>query len=184
MIDNSSTKWKVITNLQNIPYISKFSVQDLARISPYVQEKIYQANEHIVKQDTPADTLYFLVEGAIDVISKSSKKHITSGFIGEESVLQQPNYFYQAKTTKPCKILIFQSKNLNKVLEKYPEVKHDFSISLLRFAIDNREIVDIVPLQKDEFSARNNDNKTLLGWVLAFIIPISLYFLPLIADAQ
>jgi len=169
----------IVKNLHDIPYLSEFSVQDLARISPYVEEQIIKKGEIIFKQDALADKLFFISEGEVEISSDILAKTIKSGFFGEESVLAQPNYFYQAKATKACKIFIFKAKDLNKILEKYAALRHSFSLSLLRFGLDNRDVVNIVPSTEDENADTKGEVKKFIGWILAFIIPIVLYNLPM-----
>ncbi|MDM8564076.1 SLC13 family permease [Candidatus Halobeggiatoa sp. HSG11] len=178
-IMNITEKDELLTYLKLA--LPDLSVQDLSRLVPYIQEKNYQSGEKIFAEDSPADTLYFIIEGEIQVVLDGRQVcKVNEGFLGEESILEHPVYFYKSTAaSETTKLLTIDGSEINKIISNYPTLKQEFSFSLLRFGL-NKKIVK--PPKKSYKFSKQIELKKFIGWLLTFLIPIGLYNLPWFTD--
>ncbi|MEM1395212.1 MAG: cyclic nucleotide-binding domain-containing protein, partial [Cyanobacteria bacterium P01_H01_bin.150] len=69
---NSSEK---LTWLQEYTALGIIETEPLSAIAEAVEEKIIPANELLFTEETPPKTLYFLLEGKLESISKDKSNH-------------------------------------------------------------------------------------------------------------
>lgn len=186
---NNDNPDDVFLHLKHAPILSKLYLSDLARLVPHMKEQRYVAGKIVLVAGTTADTLYLIMSGEVQITSgRRSMGTVNQGFLGEESILAYPVYFYQVTVVSPtARLLSFDSAEIAKIVNKYPHAHKDFSFSLLRFGLRNKEI-EVLSSKKNvdktdtKPEAAPTELHTFMGWLLALLIPIIFYHLPWFAD--
>ncbi|MBF0445225.1 MAG: anion permease [Magnetococcales bacterium] len=161
------------------------SLPDLARLVPFMKELNFKEGEQIIAEGTSADTLYMLLEGVVQVNSgRRSMGTVNEGYLGEEAVLDHPEYFYtMTAASKEVKVLSFIGCETSTILENQASAKRDFSFSLLRFGLKDKSIVHSKKspdtITTNSAKKQKKEINTFIGWVLVFLSPLLLYNLPL-----
>ncbi len=163
---------EILEHLKQAPIFFNFSIQDLARLLPSIQEQNYSIGEEIFSERAEANTLYLIIEGDVRITSNQCfVDTITEGFLGEEVAIAQPVYLHQATASKTTKLLSFDGTAITKLLTNYPNSKQDFSFSLLRLGIEDKEIIK--PTQNNSKKLEKAEFKNFIGWLFSCLIPIA-----------
>ncbi|MBF0195814.1 MAG: anion permease [Magnetococcales bacterium] len=178
----------ILATFGNAEIFQELKLPDLARIVPFMKELHFKKGEQIIAEGTHADKLYMLLEGVVQVDSgRRSMGTVNEGYLGEEAVLDHPEYFYtMTAASDVVKVLSFIGSETSKILEKQVSAKRDFSFSLLRFGLKNKSDVhskkepNIVKV--DSAKKQKKEVNTFVGWVLAFLSPLILYNLPILSS--
>jgi divalent anion:Na+ symporter, DASS family len=191
--NDTLTSKSILATFGKAETFQDLSLPDLARLVPFMKEVYFKEGEQIIAEGAPSDTLYMLVEGVVQVNSgRRSMGTVKDGYLGEEAVLDHPEYFYtMTAASKTVKALSFMGHETSTVLDNLVSAKRDFSFSLLRFGLKDKSdvhskkssdtaITDSAKKKKQEKKERN----TFVGWILAFVLPVLLYNLPVFSSVS
>ena len=130
-----------LDTLQTLEVFSDLEEQDLAQVAHIVIEKDVPAGQSLFVEAMKGETLFVLLEGAVQVTRKSSSGEAVDlysaeegEFLGAISLFEPGDRLASALTTKPSKILIVRRKDLLKLAEKFPGAAFHFSLGLARYA--------------------------------------------------
>ncbi len=129
-----TTMEKVIF-LGGIPEFSEIPMEQLRHIASITEEMELEPDTTVIKQDEPAEALYFVIEGQIRVerdgreITKKKKNEV----IGTWSLFdnEQPN-IATAVTIEPTVLLKINREDFLEVLADYVEITQGIFKSLVR----------------------------------------------------
>ncbi len=115
--------------LESIPYFSGLSLAELNSISKFILEKAVEKGEIILLEGEPAETLYFVVSGAVKVFKTSSEgKEQTLNIVrpGESfddaSIFDGGPHPASAQAMGPVVLYGISKGNLEVILRENPQV--------------------------------------------------------------
>lgn len=159
---------------------------DQARLLPTITQKQFQSGETLFNEGDESTELFLIVSGEVSVNSEHhTLKTVSQGFLGQESVLEQPNTLYTIKANNTVTVMVFQSDELLQIMANYPNAHRDFTFSLMRLSLKETSPSN---LQKNSAQTNAQTNqaqplsdtsqfpwKTLIGWLSAFSAPMVVY---------
>ena len=127
--------------LHRFPFFSFMNSKELKAIAMIAQEVQLQPGQVLIETNTPADSLYFLVQGNLPYYIAITSEHIPDyrqeyfvGYINPEeifgiSALIEP-YYYTAtmRADKPCRVIKIEAPALRALCEVDPQL----SVGLLK----------------------------------------------------
>ncbi|KAI9345533.1 cyclic nucleotide-binding-like protein [Obelidium mucronatum] len=116
----------------------------------------FQANENIISINDPADCMYFIIEGSVQVIGATGTVHaeMQSGTsFGEVGILLKMKRTASIKAKQECHVFQLTTQNLEKVVVIYPAMKEKLkSAADERFALFKlRTNTSSIVQQPDQF---------------------------------
>jgi len=166
---NSSIQ-ETANQLRQAPIFAECDAQDLARIVPYVEEKILQENDYLFKAGSSATNLFFVKVGKVRLVSNDRLiAEVSHNFVGEEAAVGAEYYLADAIAVAPTVVLAIHQEALKKLISATPGTKSQFYSSLLNHYTDI-EIRQIYPEPEKNLVPHLGIAKSL-GWLLAVIIP-------------
>jgi CRP/FNR family transcriptional activator FtrB len=108
---------------------------DLIQLS-YLQS--FPAQVQLITEGEPADFLYILVEGAVELFGSANDRETTMFVLRPVStfnlsaVLEDAVYLMSARTLEPAKILMIPAGNVRKVMEMDPSFAHTMVMELAK----------------------------------------------------
>lgn len=163
--------------LQDVPTFKPLPRLDLARFAAHLETKELGCGEIVFKAGEPAQTVYLLQEGKIQLgADPDTAQEIASGLVGEEGVMGLGHYLQDAVTVTPVKLLQFKASAIGPLLQKHPKVRQQFSIALLNHTLNKSHAV--YPDASDHATYKpDNDPWKLVGWILCLVVPVLIMWL-------
>ncbi len=162
----------IATALNNAPFLCELDRADRARLAPNVEIITLSPGDTIFEMNQRTDSLFLLLEGEVSLHEKSGDHYlVTSGYIGEELVLNKPTYTAKASAAQTCRLLVIKGENVVSILSKIPKGTQLFVSSYFRHHKPDDD------LEKSRQSkATNNDALVkFLGWLLVCTLPFLIY---------
>lgn len=164
---------EMVKYLQDSKYFSSCSAIDLARILPYITEKRLSPDDVLFFSETPATTLYLVIEGKIDL--KSGKrvidKVIEDGLIGEEAINDKGKYLSDAIAESPVRVLAIPHEHLTILFDDNATLKSSIYRSLINHYAEKKLKDDWKEKGKTKISREKSSVFKIVGWILAILIP-------------
>ncbi len=121
--------------LQDIDEFAEIPTEQLSHIASITEEVEMEPNTTLIKQDEPAETLYFILEGEVSVKRNGKEiiRYKENEPIGIWSLLddEQPN-IATAVTVKPTRLLKIDREDFLEVVADYVEITQGIFKSLAR----------------------------------------------------
>ncbi|PID51435.1 MAG: transcriptional regulator Crp [Pasteurellales bacterium] len=126
-MQNQNTNFKVVTPIPKSPY------HLIPWFLEHCESKNYASHEVVFHEGDPADSLYYIIEGSVNVtVMNCEEKEVvlsslsTNDFIGEMAFfLTNPKQSYRSAsviTRMPCKIAKISYTNLRTLIDYNPEI--------------------------------------------------------------
>jgi DASS family divalent anion:Na+ symporter len=169
---------QIIRSLKDAGVFSSCSRRDLARILPSVSERRLNPDEVLFQSDSPATTLYLIVDGKI--ILRSKKRildELTEGTIGEEIIDDKGKYLSEAIAVSGTTVLSIPKDHLRDLFETNPVLKGDIYLNLINHLTEKTLRDD--RLEQEPVSAPPEKSIALriTGWILSIIFPAVILYL-------
>lgn len=118
--------------IKEIELFEGLSDNELNSIAKLCYEEIYEADERIFRESDPAESLYVLIEGEVNIgfrlkegTERLTVDTIREGEIFGWSVLVEPYKFSAAAiTAKKSRVLVIYGEALRNLFEKNPHIGH------------------------------------------------------------
>ena len=131
--DNTDPILKV---LKSIPIFEGLSSKDLKKIFQLTHERIYKKDENIFKKHAPAEGMYVILEGVIEINDPESGNifaNLEKGdFFGELALLDDKPRSASAIATTPAKLFGFFRTDLLTLIERAPAIGNEVLLNLAR----------------------------------------------------
>ena len=125
--------------LQNIEMFSHLSESDLAALSNYAYNKLVPKNSTVITQGDPADALYIILSGKVQVyvMDAAGKKTLLGtlnggDYFGELSLLDESLRSASVETLESCNLAVIPNTEFKRYLMKNPAIAIDLSVELSR----------------------------------------------------
>ena len=119
----------ILLNLKHIEIFEKLSPQDLAAIASATQELRFKANQEVIREGDPGDTLYLILEGEVAIIKNQSDggqielDHIgAQDYFGEMALFEDIPRTATVRTLSPCRMLVLHKHAFNEIVREYPQI--------------------------------------------------------------
>ena len=119
----------ILLSLRRIEIFEKLSPQDLAAIASVARESSFDANQEVIREGEPGDTLYLVLEGQVAVIkNQSDGGELELDRIGEQDYFGEMALFEDIprtatiRTLVPCRMLVLHKHAFNEIVREYPQI--------------------------------------------------------------
>lgn len=111
------------TIVHKVPFLKEAESDLIENLMDELEPKIFIPGEKIFRVDDPADALYFIHKGSIEIISRDNQSlaHLHEGaFFGEMALLTGRPRNATAIATTYCDLFLLHREVFNRVLKSYP----------------------------------------------------------------
>ena len=126
----------ILKALEKVPIFENLSDKELKNIAQLTHEREYKSTEYVFKKHAPAEGMYVILEGNIEIKDPESEKifaKLHSGdFFGELALLDEEPRSASAICTVPSRLIGFFRTDLLTLINRYPELGNKILLNLSR----------------------------------------------------
>ena len=131
--DNSDP---ILKAMERIPIFENLVKKELKNIAQLIHEREYKPNEYVFKKHAPAEGMYIILHGEIEIKDPKSGNifaDLHSGdFFGELALLDEEPRSASAICTVPSRLIGFFRTDLLTLINRYPELGNKILLNLSR----------------------------------------------------
>ena len=131
--DNSNP---VLQALGNIPIFENLTDRELNDVARLTHERTYKLDEHVFKKLAPAEGMYVIINGAVEINDPDSSTTFASlksgDFFGELALLDEEPRSASAVATQPSTLIGFFRTDLLTLMKRSPELGNKILLNLSR----------------------------------------------------
>ncbi len=126
----------VLKALESVPIFDGLSHKELSEVARLTHERTYKKDEHIFKQNAPAEGMYVILDGAVEIKDPESGTIFasleTGDFFGELALLDEEPRSASAHAIQPSRLIGFFRTDLLTLMKIYPELGNKIMLNLAR----------------------------------------------------
>ena len=126
----------VIKVLENIPIFENLSERELEKIARLTHERNYKKDEQIFKKLAPAEGMYVIINGAVEIYDPETKNTyadlVSGDFFGELALLDDEPRSASALAKQESRLIGFFRTDLLTLIERSPELGNRVLLNLSR----------------------------------------------------
>ena len=126
----------ILKALERVPIFENLSKKELSDIVKLTHEREYKSNEYVFKKYSPAEGMYVILHGKIEIKDPKSENifaNLHSGdFFGELALLDEEPRSASAVCNEPSKLIGFFRTDLLTLIKRYPELGNKILLNLSR----------------------------------------------------
>ena len=126
----------VLQALGNIPIFENLRDSELNDVARLTHERTYKLDEHVFKKLAPAEGMYVIMNGAVEINDPDSGTIFASlesgDFFGELALLDEEPRSASAVSTKPSTLIGFFRTDLLTLMKRSPELGNKILLNLSR----------------------------------------------------
>ena len=126
----------VIKVLENIPIFENLSAKELEKIARLTHERNYKKDEQIFKKLAPAEGMYVIINGAVEIYDPETKNTyadlVSGDFFGELALLDDEPRSASALAKQESRLIGFFRTDLLTLIERSPELGNRVLLNLSR----------------------------------------------------
>ena len=126
----------VLTALERIPIFENLLKKELKNIAQLTHEREYKSNEYVFKKHAPAEGMYVILHGEIEIKDPKSGNifaNLHSGdFFGELALLDEKPRSASSIAKIPSRLIGFFRTDLLTLMKRSPELGNKILINLSR----------------------------------------------------
>ena len=126
----------VLKALEKVPVFENLLEKELKNIAQLTHERAYQLDEYVFKKYAPAEGMYVILDGEIEIKDPKSGNifaNLTSGdFFGELALLDEEPRSASAVCNKPTRLIGFFRTDLLTLIKRYPTLGNKILLNLSR----------------------------------------------------
>ena len=126
----------ILTTLERIPIFENLLKKELKNIAQLTHEREYKSNEYVFKKHAPAEGMYVILHGEIEIKDPKSGNifaNLHSGdFFGELALLDEEPRSASAICNVPSRLIGFFRTDLLTLIKRYPELGNKILLNLSR----------------------------------------------------
>lgn len=130
----NNDKDPIIEALVNVPIFENLSGKDLEKIGRLTHEREYKKGEHIFKKSAPAEGMYVILNGEVEINDPETKNiyaDLKSGdFFGELALLDDEPRSASAVAKQASRLIGFFTPDLLTLIERSPELGNQVLLNL------------------------------------------------------
>ena len=122
--------------MERIPIFENLLKKELKNIAQLTHEREYKSNEYVFKKHAPAEGMYVILHGEIEIKDPKSGNifaNLHSGdFFGELALLDEEPRSASAICNVPSRLIGFFRTDLLTLINRYPELGNKILLNLSR----------------------------------------------------
>ena len=126
----------VLKALERVPIFENLLKKELKNIAQLTHEREYKLNEYVFKKHAPAEGMYVILHGKIEIKDPKSGNvfaNLHSGdFFGELALLDEEPRSASAVCNTPSRLIGFFRTDLLTLIKRYPELGNKILLNLSR----------------------------------------------------
>ena len=144
--------WSMVAK---VPLFSRLKAERIAEIAAQLDPQVVPPRYTIVRRGEPAECMYFIASGDVEVEVEPSPLRLTTGdFFGEVAVIKRHARMATIVSLTECHLLVLEARDLEKLLADNPEMAEEF-----RRVVEER-VSDNEGLTPTEISNTDSDPST------------------------
>lgn len=169
------TSERAASRLTRDPIISKSLNESLARMLRNVHEETFKAGETIYRAQEPAEKLYLVEQGSVELVTPEGRHMPIHGArFGEEAATDVPHYLSDAvAATDVVAFAVPRHPTLVGLNQYNPHHKAEFYFSLLAM-FGGKEVRDASTTPPPHAPSKRREWLEAFGWVAAILIPLTI----------
>ena len=126
----------ILTLLKSIPMFENLLDKELSEVVRLTHERNYKIGEYIFKKLAPAEGMYVILDGLVDIIDPDTNTNFasleTGDFFGELALLDDEPRSASATATQPSRLIGFFRTDLLTLMKRDPELGNKILLNLSR----------------------------------------------------
>ena len=154
------------------------SPQALARFLPHVSLRFIEKGEHLEDIGAAAINTFYIVEGSFEVWGEGSRTTtVKEGFLGEEAAIGMDAYIATVTAQEPSKVLVMPKQAIWDLATYRPLRQALLSSFSNRFSPEERQnSTDYNGTVFDGHIPSSTSMRHLIGWLMALLVPMTIFF--------
>jgi voltage-gated potassium channel len=112
--------WQLVAK---VPLFARLSAARIASIASLLRFERIESGELIVRKGDPADCMYFVLSGEIEVVTAGGAVHIGAGdFFGEAGLVEHATRNADVRARTECTVLVLMERDFWMLVETQPEL--------------------------------------------------------------
>tara|TARA_Y100001934_G_scaffold275631_1_gene370576 strand:+ start:1692 stop:2174 length:483 start_codon:yes stop_codon:yes gene_type:complete len=126
----------ILTLLKSIPMFENLLDKELSEVVRLTHERNYKIGEYIFKKLAPAEGMYVILDGLVDIIDPDTNTNFasleTGDFFGELALLDDEPRSASATAMQPSRLIGFFRTDLLTLMKRDPELGNKILLNLSR----------------------------------------------------
>jgi voltage-gated potassium channel len=113
--------------VEKVPFLRNAGSEMIEDLMDRLEPRIFVPGEKIFKVDEPADALYFIHSGHVEILARDHQTiaHLAEGaFFGEMALLNERPRSATAKALTFCDVYLLHKSSFQKVMQAYPDFRY------------------------------------------------------------
>jgi voltage-gated potassium channel len=106
-----------------VPLFAHLDAGDVAEIARLLRREVFPARSVVVRRGDPADAMYFIVSGELEVDVEPPRRMSQGQYFGEIALLRDTVRTATVATVSECELLSLGVADFRRLLESHPDVK-------------------------------------------------------------
>ena len=131
-------------SVARVPLFARLDATDIASVAQLLKPRSVSANQAIVRRGDVADSMYFIMEGEVEVELTPTPVRLKQGeFFGEIALIQNIRRTATIFSITNCRLLVLEAVDFHRLVDQVPELKeHIEQTSEERLSHNNRQSED------------------------------------------
>lgn len=113
--------WRMVAR---VPLFARLDAASIATIAGLLRTRIVPAHTAIVRRDSPADAMYFILTGAVEVDIRPAPVRLGEGdWFGEVALLGDLRRTATVTALSECRLLALDLADFHRLIESYPAIR-------------------------------------------------------------
>ncbi len=106
-----------------VPLFKGLDAQAIAEIMTLLYAQTYRPNQTVVREGAPADTMYFISSGEVEIDTNKGTRHLSDGeFFGEMALIEDRDHLHPVRTRSICRLLLLDRDDFIRLCAQHPEI--------------------------------------------------------------
>ncbi|MBF0355535.1 MAG: ion transporter [Alphaproteobacteria bacterium] len=112
------------TMVAKVPLFSELNASAIADIAGLFKPKVAVPGERLVRKGDPADAMFMIVAGEVEVEMTGENKRLKTGdFFGEIALIAKTERTATVRAVSSCQLLVLQINEFERLLDDHPSLK-------------------------------------------------------------
>ena len=130
--------WSMVAK---VPLFSRLKAEGIAEVAAQLERQVVPPRYTIVRKGEPAECMYFIAYGDVEVEIEPSPVRLTTGdFFGEIAVIERSTRVATVVSLTECHLLVLEARDLDKLLADHPEMAEEFQKVLKERVGDKKDL--------------------------------------------
>ena len=131
-------------SVARVPLFARLDATDIASVAQLLKPRSVSANQAIVRRGDVAESMYFIMEGEVEVELTPTPVRLKQGeFFGEIALIQNIRRTATIFSITNCRLLVLEAVDFHRLVDQVPELKeHIEQTSEERLSHNNRQSED------------------------------------------